>query len=196
MTGSSRYLELRLEDFLDEVATPEPLPGGGFVAAAAIAMAAGLVTMAARVAGREWAEGRGIAAQADTLRKRITPLAVLNADAYESALGALRGERAARESGDEAIASALERAAQIPLEIAEAGVDVVALAALVAERGEPALRADAAVAALLSHAGVRAAGALVEVNLGTTVDDERVARARDLVGAASVALERALAAVA
>jgi hypothetical protein len=36
----------------------------------------------------------------------------------------------------------------------------------------------------------------VEVNLGTTVDDERVARARDLVGAASVALERALAAVA
>jgi formiminotetrahydrofolate cyclodeaminase len=196
MPGSSRYLELPLEDFLDEVATPELLPGGGFVAVAAVAMAAGLVTMAGRVAGREWAEGRGVAAQAETLRKRITPLAVLNADAYQSAVATLRGEQqAGRGSRDEAIASALERAAEVPLEIAEAGVDVVALAALVAERGEPALRADAAVAALLSHAGVRAAAALVEVNLGTTTDDERVARAHDLVGAASVALERALAAV-
>jgi formiminotetrahydrofolate cyclodeaminase len=195
LSGSSRYLELRLEDFLDEVATPELLPGGGFVAAAGVAMAAGLVTMAGRIAGREWAEGRGVAAQAETLRQRITPLAVLNADAYESAVATLRGEGAASGSRDEAIASALERAAEIPLEIAEAGVDVVALAALIAERGEPALRADAAVAALMSHAGVRAAAALVEVNLGTTADDARVARARDLVGAASVALERALAAV-
>jgi formiminotetrahydrofolate cyclodeaminase len=195
LAGSSRYLELPLEDFLDEVATAELLPGGGFVAAAGVAMAAALVTMAGRIAGRDWAEGRGVAAQAETLRKRITPLAVLNADAYESAVATLRGEGATRGSRDEAIASALERAAEIPLEIAEAGVDVVALAALIAERGEPALRADAAVAALISHAGVRAAAALVEVNLGTTTDDERVARARDLVGAASVALERALAAV-
>jgi formiminotetrahydrofolate cyclodeaminase len=192
---SSRYLELSLEDFLDEVATGELLPGGGFVAAAAVAMAAALVTMAGRIAGREWAEGRGVAAQAETLRKRITPLAVLNADAYESAVATLRGEPAGRGSRDEAIASALERAAEIPLAIAEAGVDVVALAALIADRGEPGLRADAAVAALLSHAGVRAAAALVEVNLGTTADDERVVRARDLVGAATVALERALAAV-
>src|SRR6266540_5794960 len=144
---SSRYLELSLEDFLDEVATGELLPGGGFVAAAAGAMASALVTMAGRIAGREWAEGRGVAAQAETLRKRITPLAVLNADAYESAVATLRGELAARGSRDEEIASALERAAEIPLAIAEAGVDVVALAALIAERGEPGLRADAAVAA-------------------------------------------------
>jgi formiminotetrahydrofolate cyclodeaminase len=195
LAGSSRYLELRLEDFLDEVATPDLLPGGGFVAAASVAMAAGLVTMAGRIAGREWPEGRGVAAQAESLRKRITPLAVLNADAYESAVATLRGGGSSRGSRDEAIASALERAAEIPLEIAEAGVDVVALAALVAERGEPALRADAAVAALLAHAGVRAAAALVEVNLGTTTGDERVERAHDLVGAASVVLERALAAV-
>jgi formiminotetrahydrofolate cyclodeaminase len=195
LSGASRYLELRVGDFLDEVATPDLLPGGGFVAAAGVAMAAGLVTMAARIAGREWAEGRGVAAQAETLRQRITPLAVRNADAYESAVATLRGEGGARGSRDEVIASALERAAEVPLDIAEAGVDVVALAALVAERGEPALRADAAVAALLAHAGVRAAATLVEVNLGTTPDDERIVRAHDLVGAASVALERALAAV-
>ena len=131
-----------------------------------------------------------------TLRKRITPLAALNADAYQSAVATLRGEDAARGSRDEAIANALEQAALVPLEIAEAGVDIVALAALIAERGEPGLRADAAVAALLSHAGVRAAAALVEVNLGTTADDERVVRARDLVGAASVSLSRALEAAA
>jgi formiminotetrahydrofolate cyclodeaminase len=195
VSEASRYLDLRLEDFLDEVATPELLPGGGFVAAAGVAMAAGLVTMAGRIAGREWAGGRGVAAQAETLRKRVTPLAARNADAYESAIATLRGEPTEPGSRDEAIADALERAAEIPLEIAEAGVDVVALAALVAERGEPAVRADAAVAALLAHAGVRAAATLVEVNLGTTPADERVRQAHDLVGAASVALERALAAV-
>jgi methenyltetrahydrofolate cyclohydrolase len=193
--GASRYLELRLADFLDEVASPELLPGGGFVAATAIAMAAGLVAMAARIGGREWAEGRGVSAQAETLRRRVTPLAELNAAAYESAVATLRGEGGAAGSRDEAIAGALERAALVPLEIAEAGVDVVALAGLVVERGEPALRADAAVAALLAEAGVRAAATLVEINLGTTSQDERVTRAHDLVGAASATLERAMATV-
>ena len=61
-------------------------------------------------------------------------------------------------------------------------MDVAALAAVVAERGEQALRADAVAAALLAEAAARAAATLVEVNLGTTSSDERVARARDLAG--------------
>jgi formiminotetrahydrofolate cyclodeaminase len=195
VADASHYLDLRLEEFLDEVATPELLPGAGFVAATVVAMAAGLVAMAGRIAGHEWPEGRGVAAQAETLRKRITPLAALNAEAYERAVATLRGEGAVAGARDEAIANALEQAALVPLEIAEAGVDIVDLAALIAERGEPAVRADSAVAALLAHSGVRAAAALVEVNLGTTAADERVTRANDLVGAASVGLERALAAV-
>jgi formiminotetrahydrofolate cyclodeaminase len=82
------------------------------------------------------------------------------------------------------------------MEIAEAAVDVAALAAVVAERGDQALRADAVAAALLAQGAARAAATLVEVNLGTTESDSRVVRVRDLAGAAQAATDRAVATLA
>jgi len=193
--AGDRYLEQRLDEFLAELASPELLPGGGFAAAIAVAMAAGLVAMVARLSREQWPEANGAAAQAETLRLRIIPLAERNAATYAEAVATLRAKSDQSESRDEAIAEALDRAAQLPLQIGEAAADVSALAATVAERGEASLRADAAIAALLAQAGARAAATLVEVNLGTTTDDERVARARELVTAASTASEQALAAV-
>jgi formiminotetrahydrofolate cyclodeaminase len=153
--------------------------------------------MAARLSRDHWPEAGGAVAQAEALRLRVAPLAELNAEAYVNAVAALREKGSGEpEARDEAIARALSRAAGIPLQIAEAASDVSALAAAVAEHGEPNLRADAATAALLSEAGARAAATLVEINLATTSDDERVARARELVAAAATAREQALAAVA
>jgi methenyltetrahydrofolate cyclohydrolase len=189
------FIALPLGEFLEEVAGPDPAPGGGFTAAVAIAMGAGLVTMAARLSHGEWPDAEGAAAQAESLRARVTPLAADNVSAYVDAVAALRGDGPERGSRDDEIARALNRAADVPLEIARAGADVAALAAAVAESGEPSLRADAAVAAALAVAGARGAAALVEVNLGTTTGDERVALVREHVADASEALERALAAV-
>jgi formiminotetrahydrofolate cyclodeaminase len=197
VASTSGYLELRLKDFLEEVASSDLAPGAGFVAAIAVSMAAGLVAMAARLSRDHWPEAGGAVAQAEALRLRVAPLAELNAEAYVNAVAALREKGSGEpEARDEAIARALSRAAGIPLQIAEAASDVSALAAAVAEHGEPNLRADAATAALLSEAGARAAATLVEINLATTSDDERVARARELVAAAATAREQALAAVA
>ena len=142
------------------------MPGAGYCAAVTLEMAAGLVAMAARVSRAEWGEARGAAAQATTLRERIAPLAERNVDAYREAVALLGGEEAG--GGDESLRDALARAAGVPLEIAEVAVDVAALAAVVAERGDQALRADAVSAALLAEAAARAAATLVEVNLGTT----------------------------
>jgi formiminotetrahydrofolate cyclodeaminase len=191
------YMRLALEEFLEEIATADLLPGGGFVSGYAVAMAAGLVAMIARLSSEHWPEARTISAQAQTLRRRVTPLAALNAESYSAAIAALRGgEDGSGESGrDEAIANALQQAAHVPLQIGEVACDVAVLAAAVAERGEPGLRADAVVAALLAQACARAAATLVEVNLGTIAGDERLTQARDLAGTATVALERALAAV-
>jgi formiminotetrahydrofolate cyclodeaminase len=183
------YRGLPLEELLDEVSSPEPMPGAGYCAAVTLEMAAGLVAMTARVSRAEWGEARGAAAQATTLRERIAPLAERNVDAYRDAVGLLGGSESG--GGDEPLRDALARAAGIPLEIAEVAVDVAALAAVVAERGEQALRADAVSAALLAEAAARAAATLVEVNLGTTSADERVARARDLAGSATAAAQRA-----
>ena len=184
------YLDLPLRDFLGEVASPEPMPGAGYCAAISLSMAAGLVAMAAGASRGDWGEAKGAAAQANTLRERIGPLAQRNLEAYASAAArALRGSG----DGDDDLGLLLERAAQIPLDIAEAAVDVASLAALVAERGEQALRADAVAGALLAQGAARAAATLVEVNLGTTGSDPRVTRVRDLSGTATAATERALA---
>jgi formiminotetrahydrofolate cyclodeaminase len=191
------YLDRSLDDFLEEVASPDLLPGGGFVAAIAVAMAAGLVAMVARRSLEVWPEAGGAVAQAESLRKRITPLAELNATAYAEAVAILRDKAAsvAADRRDETIAAALDRAAGVPLQIGEAAADVAALSALLVERGDGSLRADAAVAAMLAQAGAGAAATLVEVNLGTTSTDERVTQARSAAEAAKAAAERALAAV-
>ena len=76
-------------------------------------------------------------------------------------------------------------------------MDVASLAAVVAERGEQALRADAVAGALLAQGAARAAATLVEVNLGTTsLGPPRDTQARDLAGAAAAAADRAQATLA
>ncbi len=204
MVGKSDgYLDLSLEQLLDTLASPDPAPGSGFVAAVAVAMAAGLVAMAARLSLSDWSEARGAAAQAQALRARVTPLAETNTRAYMEAISALEqpdGPAPAREPGkesrDEALARKLAKAADVPTQIGRAAADVAALAAAVAENGNPGLRPDVAVAAALAVAGARAAATLVEVNLATTPGDDRVAQARGYVEDAGAALERALTAVA
>lgn len=200
---SDGYLDLSLDELLDTLASPDPAPGSGFVAAVAVAMAAGLVAMAARLSLSDWPEARGAAAQAQSLRSRVTPLAEANTRAYMEAIGALEqpGEPAqprqpGKESRDEALARKLAKAADVPTQIGRAAADVAALAAAVAENGNPGLRPDVAVAAALAVAGARAAATLVEVNLATTPGDGRVAQARGYVEDAGAALERALTAVA
>jgi formiminotetrahydrofolate cyclodeaminase len=190
------YQDLRLGEFLEEVASPDAMPGAGYCAAVSLSMAAGLVAMAARASRGQWGEAKGAAAQADALRERVAPLAQRNADAYAAAVAGLREAQGGDPSKGEDLGDSLARAADVPLEIAEAAVDVASLAAVVAERGEQALRPDAVAAAALSQAAARAAATLVEVNLGTTPSDPRVTQARDLAGAATAAAERAQATLA
>ncbi len=192
----STFLDLPLGEFLDEVASPELVPGAGFSSAVTVAMAAGLVTMTARRSLEVWPEGAGAAAQAERLRKRVIPLAEENVVAYRKAVGLLRGDDLADvQHRDFELSRSLEEAARIPLAIGEAAADVAALAADVAEYGEPSVRADAATAGALALAGARGAAILVEVNLTTTSGDERLARARELVVDAEAAVERATAQV-
>ena len=189
------FLAARLGDFLDEIGSETPAPGGGSVAAVVAAMAAGLVGMAARFSQEHWEEARGVVAQAETLRARVTPLAEADAHAFEEVLAALRlPAQLEPEVRNAAIANALGRAADIPLAIARDAADVALLAALVAENGNANLRADAVAGALLAEAAAKAAAHLVAINLGTTREDERIVQARDCVAVASDGSARALAA--
>jgi formiminotetrahydrofolate cyclodeaminase len=192
VASAGDLLDLRLRAFIDALANDDPAPAAGAVAAVVVAMAAALVSKVAR-ASSSWEEAAAVVAQAERLRRRVAPLAQADADAYEEALAALHlPEHLEPQVRDMALGQVLERAAEIPLVIAEAGADAASLAAGVVERGTPNRRADAVGAAILADAGARVAAYLVAVNLTVTPEDERVQRAQAVADVASAAARNAL----
>ena len=185
-------LEEPLARFLEKVAAKEPAPGGGAVAAVTVAMAAGLAGMAARFSD-QWDGAAAAAERADALRARAAPLAEDDAEAYGSLLTARRLPPEAPDRST-VVEQALSHAAEVPLAIADAALEVCELAALAVERGSRNLRGDAVAAALLAEAAGRAAANLVGINLERRRDDDRVARAEEIVVLLSGAARRALAA--
>jgi formiminotetrahydrofolate cyclodeaminase len=189
-------LELRVAHILERLPAGGPAPGAGAVAALSAALAAALVGMVARGSER-WSEARATAAQAEALRRRLAPLSGENAEAYGKALASLAlPETLDAEERNRAIVEALGDAADVLLRVASAAADVALLAAEAARCGEPALRPDATVAAVLAAGAARAMAHLVEVNLTTTADDDRVLRSRAFAESAQDAARRLLDSVA
>ena len=184
------YLDLPLGEFLDRVASDSPAPGGGSVAAIAVALAAGLAGMAARLSTGQLSDAPELAEKADASRRRVAPLARADAESYGRVLDAYRDpdpETRATRARD-----ALSGAADVPLAVAEVGSEVAGIAARLAEEGNPNLQGDALAAVLIAGAGVRAAAALVGINLSTAnVDDDRLGRANSLVDTTAATVRRA-----
>ena len=173
-------LALRVDELLSALAAGEPDPGSGSAAAIVVAMAASLLAKVARSAHESWPEAAGAAAQAQALRARATPLADADALVYRDAHARL----GRTEGADHTLAASLDRAADVPLEIARVGADVAVLAREVSERCDPALRPDVLGAAVLAAAAAQAAAQLVEANLTVAGDDPRVAEANAYANAA------------
>jgi formiminotetrahydrofolate cyclodeaminase len=176
------YAELPLGRFMDMMASREPTPGGGASAAVAVALAAALTAMAARFSADHLADAETIADRAEELRNRVMPLAQADAAAYGRVLDAYRTPRDDDEKRRRRIREALSEAADVPLSIAEVGVEVAGNAARLVEEGNPNLRGDAMTAAALAKAGVRAAATLVEINVSAGgADDDRLSRVEQLL---------------
>jgi formiminotetrahydrofolate cyclodeaminase len=188
-----RMHSLTVDELLDELARDAPVPGAGPAAALACASAAALVAMAARSSCDGWDEGRAAAAQADCLRRRAVELAQEDAEAVEAFVAARTAPRSDEHQHvrDFRLGRTLERAAEVPLELAEAAADVAILAAHASARCRGDVRPDAGAAAQLAYGAARAAAHLVEVNLAAREGDERVEKARAAVRAARAAAEDA-----
>jgi glutamate formiminotransferase / formiminotetrahydrofolate cyclodeaminase len=200
--------------FLAAVASSNPVPGGGSVAAHAGALAAALAQMVAgltigkkKYAGIE-GEMKESALKAVSLANTLSGLVKRDADAYALVSEAYKlpkepADAAARRA--EAVTNALLKAAEVPLETARASVEVARLAALVAEKGNTNAVTDAGVAALLAHAACKGAAYNVRVNVQALDDKSKgeslareaqklVKEASELVAKVSETVERALSA--
>ena len=187
------YLGLPLGSFMELVASREPAPGGGASAAVTVALAAALSSMSARFSTAHLVEAPALTERAEQLRSEVMPLARADAAAYGRVLESYRGQREGDKEGRRRkIREALSEAASVPLAVAEIGAELVGIAVRLVREGNPNLRGDAVVAALLAEAGVRAAAKLVEINVAAGgTDNGRLARASELVADAAAAQQAA-----
>ncbi len=186
-----------LQTFLDELASAEPVPGGGSVAALSGAFAASRVAMVCRLTvdkkGYEMvsAELRSILPRAETLQRELRDLVQADSDAYARVMDAYKlpkdtdAEQTAR---TRAVQDALKHASDVPLRVAERCADVLALARVVAEKGNKNAASDAGVGALMAEAGLNGAAFNVSINLNSIKDEAYVrahrARVAELIAQA------------
>jgi formiminotetrahydrofolate cyclodeaminase len=184
---------LSLPALLEELAAPREVPGAGSALAVALATAAAVVQMAARLSPESWADASGVAAQAESLRDRAAKLVDEDAEAYERALEArAKGDAKERpEQRDWALGRVTAAAAEPPLALARIAADLAELCAAAGERVEPRVHADVAAAAALAAAVAKGARELVATNLTALPGDARVEEA-DRLAAAAEAAARAL----
>ena len=167
MTGDA---ESGLAAYLDEVAAGTPAPGGGSVAAIVAALAAALGEMVANLTlGR--AKYAGAESSLRPARDRLTALrttllesAAADEAVYQSYQDAASLPRASDgEKTERAVAMqrALIAATEVPLAVARSVSEVAEILQSMARDGNPHVRSDAALGALLAEAALR--GALLNV---------------------------------
>jgi glutamate formiminotransferase / formiminotetrahydrofolate cyclodeaminase len=186
-----------VKDFVAEVASGEPSPGGGAAAAHAASLGAALGEMIAHLtAGREkfrdvQTEVREALAELMPLRARLARAATDDAASFARVMAARRLPQATEDERLERankLEAALKGAATVPLEVAGIAVQVLELLETLAEIGNPNALSDAATGAQLSLAAVTSARYNVLVNVAEIEDEEFAVEHRSR---ASDLLERA-----
>lgn len=175
--------EKTVSQFLNELASNSPAPGGGSVAALAGSTGAALTSMVCNltIGKKKYAEVDGIMKAAlhtsEQLRKTLTLLIDTDTQAFNKVMEAYalpkesENQKALRTA---AIQEATKEAALVPLEVMKHVIDVLALTKTVAEHGNVNSISDAGVSALMLNAAAQGAALNVRVNLQSITDTEFV----------------------
>ena len=175
------YVEGTIQSYLDKLASGEPEPGGGSVAALVGALGAALVSMVTNLTlGKEkFADVQDAVAEikigSEKLRSELEELVTLDAKAYAAAAAAMklpRDTEAEKKERTRILQASLAGAAQVPLKVAEAAAEVARLCLPAAEKGNPNAVSDAGVAVVLADAAAHSAALNVKINLAWITDQD------------------------
>lgn len=156
--------------FIEQLAAPTAVPGGGSAAAASGAMAAGLAGMVASMTrGKkayaqyesQFSEALGRLAM---LREELKSAIDADAEAFNAVMKAYKAAKNSTDGGT-GIAAALQQAASVPLGVAEKSTEVARIATVLMPISNPNMKSDLVTAIALAKAAVTGATANVEINL-------------------------------
>ena len=174
------YSSQSIQAYLGQLASADPVPGGGSVAALSGALGASLVAMVCRLTidkkGYESVstEMQTILARAEALQKELGILIQTDSLAFlrvKDAFKLPKETEVEKSTRTEAIQDAYKSASQVPLRVAQLCALVLELARPVAEKGNKNAASDAGVGALMAEAGLRGAAFNVTINLAAIKDE-------------------------
>lgn len=175
--------ELTVEEFVREVASSSPAPGGGSVAALAGAQAAGLLSMYCNLSQNRDKLGDTVdmlqttGEEARYLKIKLVEAIDEDTLAFNQVMEAYRLPKDSpenKQNRSEAIQAAGKNAAEVPLLTARGGLRVLSLVEEVAAKGNPSAITDLGVANLQAYSGVVGACYNVRINLGMLSDKKVV----------------------
>jgi formiminotetrahydrofolate cyclodeaminase len=165
--------KMPVQQFLDELASAAPTPGGGGASAIMGAMGAALIAMVANLTiGKKGyeaveAEMKAQLVEAEGLRARLTAMVADDVSAFNQLMAAYRlpkdsdEQKAAR---SQAIQDGLKHATRAPLACARTCADVIRLAMRSAEHGNVNVISDTGAGVLAAQAALRSAALNVYIN--------------------------------
>lgn len=168
-----------VRDFLEEVASKSPAPGGGSTAALAGSLAASLTSMVCHLTlgkqGYQEVERQIKMTLQESEQIRIQLMALIDEDtkAFDSVIEAFQMPKTTEKEQQkrrQAIQEGYKRAATVPLATARYCDQLWEHILFIAQRGNKNSISDAGVASLLAHAGVLGAILNVKINLASIKD--------------------------
>jgi formiminotetrahydrofolate cyclodeaminase len=178
-------IDKTLSQFLNELASNSPAPGGGSVAALAGAAGAALASMVCNltIGKKKYSDVQGemkaVLDQTELLRKELTQLIDRDTESFNSVMAAFglpkgtEQEQAARAA---AIQEATKGATLVPLSVMKTCEKALLHAKTIAQNGNKNSASDAGVAALMLQAGCAGAALNVRINLSGLNDAAFVQR--------------------
>lgn len=180
---------LSVTDFLNEIASNSPAPGGGSVSALAASLGVALTSMVCRltIVKKKYAEVKveieKVLKQSEELRVKFNAIIEEDTTAFNKVMAAYGLPKETEEQKTKRTAEiqiATKTATLVPLELMELCVEAMKLVKIIAEKGNQNSLSDTGVAALMLQAGCEGAALNVLINLSGMQDEAFVEAKRTI----------------
>lgn len=182
MRKESSMGDYRVRDFLEILASGEPVPGGGGASAAVGAMSVALGMMVANltIGRKKYAEVeedvKKLLARGQVLMDELTALMDKDAEAFEplsKAYGLPKNTEEEKKARETVMAKALYEASVVPMEIMRKSLEVMDILQELSKKGSKIAMSDVGVGVLFARSAVEGASLNVFINTKLMKDREQ-----------------------